>query len=129
MRRDDQGSAAIEFVGLSVVLILPVIYLLLTVFQVQRAAFGVSQAAREAGRAYATAPSSAVGAQRAVEAATLAVHDQGRRRDADAGVLHSAVVAAGEPLHAADRPRGALAVRRWRWALPGRGACDRRRAQ
>jgi Flp pilus assembly protein TadG len=73
----EDGSAVIEFVGLSVVLLLPVVYVLLTVFQLQRAAFGVSQAAREAGRAYATAPSSGAAADRAREAADLAVRDQG----------------------------------------------------
>src|SRR3954449_5347761 len=61
----EDGSAAIEFVGLSVVLLLPVVYVLLTVFQLQRAAFGVSQAAREAGRAYATAISSGEALDRA----------------------------------------------------------------
>lgn len=75
--RGEEGSAAIEFVGLSVVLLLPVVYVLLTAFQLQRAAFGVSQAAREAGRAYATAASSSDAAGRAREAADLAVHDQG----------------------------------------------------
>jgi hypothetical protein len=75
--RGEEGSASIEFVGLSVVLLLPVVYVLLTVFQLQRAAFGVSQAAREAGRAYATAASSGEAAGRAREAADLAVHDQG----------------------------------------------------
>ena len=77
MLRGEDGSAVIEFVGLSVVLLLPVVYVLLTVFQLQRAAFGVSQAAREAGRAYATAPSAGAAADRAREAADLAVHDQG----------------------------------------------------
>jgi Flp pilus assembly protein TadG len=75
--RSEDGSAAIEFIGLSVVLLLPVVYVLLTVFQLQRAAFGVSQAAREAGRAYATASSSGEASDRAREAADLAVHDQG----------------------------------------------------
>ena len=75
--RGEDGSAAIEFIGLSIVLLLPVVYVLLTVFQLQRAAFGVSQAAREAGRAYATAPSSGMATDRAREAADLAVHDQG----------------------------------------------------
>src|SRR5689334_17331577 len=66
--RGDGGTAVIEFVGLSVVLLLPVVYVLLTVFQLQRAAFGVSQAAREAGRAYATATSSGLADDRAREA-------------------------------------------------------------
>jgi Flp pilus assembly protein TadG len=80
-RLDEDGSAAIEFIGLSVVLLLPVVYVLLTVFQLQRAAFGVSQAAREAGRAYATATSTGEATDRAREAADLAIRDQGVEGD------------------------------------------------
>jgi Flp pilus assembly protein TadG len=75
--RDDEGSALIEFVGLAVLLLLPLIYLLLSVFSVQRAAFAVTQAAREAGRAYATAPSTAAATTRAAYAAQLALSSQG----------------------------------------------------
>ncbi len=75
--RDDEGSALIEFVGLGVLLLLPLIYLLLSVFSVQRAAFAVTQAAREAGRAYATAPSTGAAATRAAYAARLALSSQG----------------------------------------------------
>lgn len=73
----DAGNAMLEFVGLSVLLLLPLVYLLLTVFQLQRAAFGVTQAAREAGRAYATAPTSGDAPGRAELAARLAMADQG----------------------------------------------------
>lgn len=73
----DRGSALIEFVGASVILLLPLVYLLLTVFTVQRGAFAASQAAREAGRAFATAPSAAVGLARARYAAGIAFADQG----------------------------------------------------
>lgn len=73
----DDGSAMIEFVGVTLLLLLPLLYLLLSVFAVQRAAFAVTQAAREAGRAYSTAPSSAAGLQRAQYAARLAMTDQG----------------------------------------------------
>ncbi|HEV7208775.1 MAG TPA: hypothetical protein VGN54_08550 [Mycobacteriales bacterium] len=73
----DGGSALIEFVGVSVLLLLPLVYLLLTVFAVQRGAFAASEAAREAGRAFATAPSSGVGVERARYAASLAFADQG----------------------------------------------------
>ncbi|MGF7235166.1 MAG: hypothetical protein ACQSGP_09430, partial [Frankia sp.] len=52
-------------------------YLMLSVFSVQRSAFGVTQAARAAGRAYATADSDAEGLQRAQVAAALALSDQG----------------------------------------------------
>jgi hypothetical protein len=47
------------------------------VFQVQRAAFGVTEAARQAGRAYATADTAEAGAVRAQLAAQLALRDQG----------------------------------------------------
>jgi hypothetical protein len=73
----EQGSALIEFVGASLLLLIPLIYLLLSVFEVQRGAFASSEAAREAGRAFATAPTSAVGLQRATYAAQLAFADQG----------------------------------------------------
>jgi Flp pilus assembly protein TadG len=69
----------IEFVGLGVVLLLPMLYLLLSVFAVQKAAFAVTQAAREAGRAYATAPSSSAAGTRAAYAAMLALDSQGVR--------------------------------------------------
>jgi hypothetical protein len=53
----------------------PLVYVLITVFQVQRAAFGVTEAARQAGRAYVT---TTVGdpASRAQAAADLAMRDQ-----------------------------------------------------
>lgn len=73
----DRGSALVEFVGAAVVLLLPLVYLLLTVFALQRASFGVDEAAREAGRALATAGSTAVGLQEAGYAAQLAMADQG----------------------------------------------------
>ncbi len=73
----DDGSAMIEFVGLSIVLLVPFVYLFLCVFAVQKSAFGVTQAAREAGRAFATADSETQGADRARLAAALSLQDQG----------------------------------------------------
>lgn len=78
-RWDEEGSALIEFVGVALLLLLPLLYLLLSVFSVQRAAFAVTQAAREAGRAYATAPSTSVARDRAGYAAQLALTSQGVR--------------------------------------------------
>jgi Flp pilus assembly protein TadG len=74
---DDEGSAMVEFVGLSLLLLLPLLYLVLTVFTVQRTTFGATAAAREAGRAYATAPTEAAALERARYAARLALQDQG----------------------------------------------------
>lgn len=76
-RTTDEGSAMVEFVYLAVLLMVPLVYLLVTVFQVQSAAFGVTEAARQAGRAFATAESAGQGELRATAAATLAMGDQG----------------------------------------------------
>jgi Flp pilus assembly protein TadG len=73
----DAGSALIEFAFLGVVLFVPLVYLVLSVFTVQRAAYGATAAAREAGRAWATAADDAEGRQRAYAAAALALGDQG----------------------------------------------------
>lgn len=70
----DDGNATVEFVTVGLVLTIPLVYVLLTVFAVQRAAFAVSAAAREAGRAYVTARADAEG--RAQAAADLALADQ-----------------------------------------------------
>ena len=78
----DVGNALVEFTYLAVLLMVPLVYVLLTVFQVQRAAFAVTEAARQAGRAYATADTTAAGLARAQTAAALAMKDQGLEPDA-----------------------------------------------
>jgi hypothetical protein len=73
----DEGSALVEFVWLTVLLMVPLVYIVLSALSVQRDAFGLTAAARDAGRAYATAGSDALGEQRAEAAVALAMHDQG----------------------------------------------------
>jgi hypothetical protein len=73
----DDGSALVEFVWLTVLLMVPLVYIVLSALSVQRDAFGLTAAARDAGRAYATAGSDALGEQRAEAAVALAMHDQG----------------------------------------------------
>lgn len=75
--RDDDGNALVEFTYLAVLLMIPLIYVMLTVFQVQRAAFGVTEAARQAGRAYARADDVDQGTSRAGAAIRLVLADQG----------------------------------------------------
>lgn len=72
----DDGNASLEFVMVAVVLMVPLVYVLLTVFALQRAAFAVSAAAREAGRAYVTADAGDDPVSRAQTAADLALADQ-----------------------------------------------------
>lgn len=76
-RADERGTALIEVTWLSVLLLVPLVYVMLAVFDVQRSAFAVSAATRAAGRAYAIAPSEAEGRARARAAAAVALHDQG----------------------------------------------------
>ena len=75
--RDDDGTALVEFTYLAVLLMVPVVYVLLTVLQVQSAAFGVTEAARQAGRAYVQAATTAEARARAATATELALADQG----------------------------------------------------
>lgn len=75
--RDDRGTALIEFTWLGILLLVPLIYVLLSVFDVQRGAFGVSAAARAAGRAYALAESDVGGRAEALTVARVALADQG----------------------------------------------------
>ncbi|MEP6462093.1 MAG: hypothetical protein ABJC62_01465 [Frankiaceae bacterium] len=74
--RNDRGSALIEFTFLSVLMLVPLAYLVLAVFSVQRAAFAVTAATRDAGRAFVTTTDGDPTA-RAQAAATLALRDQG----------------------------------------------------
>lgn len=77
MRRRDEGSAMVEFTYLAVLLMVPLVYILITVFQVQRAAFGTTEAARQAGRAFTRADTVGQAEERARAASDLAMADQG----------------------------------------------------
>lgn len=75
--RDEQGSALIEFSWLAIILIVPLIWVVISVFEVQQGAFATSAAARAAGRAYALAPDDATGEARAAAAVQQVLADQG----------------------------------------------------
>lgn len=75
IRGRDHGSASLEFVVLGVLLLVPLAYLLVSVFAVQSAAYGVSAAAREAGRAYVQTPAGSSPGDRAYAAAMVALQD------------------------------------------------------
>lgn len=82
MSRDDEGSAVIELAWVAILLLVPLLWIVLSVFEVQSGAYGVSSAARAAGRAYALAPDDAAGEVAAQEAARQALVDQGLPADA-----------------------------------------------
>lgn len=89
--RNDDGTALIELSWLAILLLVPMLYIVLTVFEVQRSAFAVTAAARAAGRAYAVAPSEAAAAQHAHAAAAVALRDQ------DVLITRSSVVVSCRP--------------------------------
>ncbi|MCL8251379.1 hypothetical protein AERO_08280 [Aeromicrobium fastidiosum] len=76
MRRDD-GTATVEFVWLSLLLLMPLVYVVVAVFDAQRAAYGVSAASRAAAVAFLQSTDPASGEQRARVAADAALADQG----------------------------------------------------
>jgi Flp pilus assembly protein TadG len=71
----ERGSATVEFTWLTILLLVPLTYVLLAVFDAQRAAFGVAAASRAAGRAYVVAPSAEVADVEARAAARVALAD------------------------------------------------------
>lgn len=75
-RRGEDGTAVVEATWLVLLLLVPLIYVLLAVFDVQRASYGVSAAARAAARAYSLAPDEASAPARARAAAAVALRDQ-----------------------------------------------------
>lgn len=79
--RGDDGNALVEFVYLSLLLMIPLFYALLAVFQIQSAAFAVTEASRQAGRAFVRADGADEGYARASKAVQLAMTDQGVTAD------------------------------------------------
>lgn len=76
-RRDEQGSALVELTWLGLLLLVPLVYVVLSVFEVQRGAFAVTAASRAAARAYALAETDAAGEREARAVARRALADQG----------------------------------------------------
>lgn len=73
----DEGSAVVEFVALGTLLLVPVVYFVLAVAQVQAGAFGVVAAAQQASQVLARAEPGALSDTGLTAAARLAAADQG----------------------------------------------------
>jgi Flp pilus assembly protein TadG len=82
-RSTEDGAAVVEFVFVAVLALVPLLYLVLAASALQRNALGVTQAAREAGRAFATAEDETAGLERAAYAAEVALADHGLGRQSD----------------------------------------------
>ena len=73
----DEGSSIIEFLGLALILVVPLVYLVLALARLEAATFAAEGAAREAARTYVAADDADVGVARAVAAVGIALRDQG----------------------------------------------------
>ena len=85
-RRDERGSAVVEFSWLAILLMVPLVYVMLAVFDVQRASYGATAATRAAGRAFVIVPeglSEDDARTRAFDAARLAMKDEGMELSPD----------------------------------------------
>lgn len=71
----ERGSASVEFMTAGVLLLVPLVYLVLTLSALQGAAFAAEGAARQAARVTASAPSADVGRQQAAAAVATALTD------------------------------------------------------
>lgn len=81
--RDESGNALIEFIGISVALVIPLTYAVITFAQIQSAVFGITGAAKQAGRAYVRANDDATGRFAAWRAASIAGRNHNLYIDTD----------------------------------------------
>lgn len=77
----DAGNAQVEFLLVAVVFIIPLVYLVVFLSQVQAAAFATEGAARDVLRAYTIADDDADAAARAAAAVKVALEDHGLSAD------------------------------------------------
>jgi len=71
------GNAVVEFLGLAVTLLVPLVYLVLVLGRLQAGTFAADAASRDAARVYASAATADAGAARAVSTVGVALRDQG----------------------------------------------------
>jgi hypothetical protein len=79
---DDQGSASLEFITVGMLLLVPLVYLILTLSVVQAGVFAVEGAARQAARVFVQSATVAQGTERAHNALNVALADHGLNADA-----------------------------------------------
>ena len=73
----EQGSAVIEFTFLSLLLMVPLVYFIITMSQLQGGSFAVIGAADQAAKVFVAQPDAAGGRAAAEEAVLLALADHG----------------------------------------------------
>jgi hypothetical protein len=75
--RGDDGNAILEFSFLGVLLLVPLVYVILIVLDIQKSAYAVTAATREAGRVFVAEGAHGAAYDHAFAAARIAMRDQG----------------------------------------------------
>lgn len=75
--RNDEGSASLEFIVAGLILLVPIVYLVVVLFQIQAATLAAEGGARQAVRVFVGAPNATAGTERASTAVEFALADQG----------------------------------------------------
>lgn len=102
---DDSGSASLEFLTVGVLLLVPLVYLVLTLGQIQHAVLGLEGGARHAARTIAQADSHEAGLAAADRALRVAMADAGL-----AAEQVSVTISCAPDPGACDTPRGTVTV-------------------
>ena len=80
--RNDRGSASLEFVTVGMILLLPLVYLVLTMASIQAGALAAEGAARQAARVFVQGRDAASAGSAATTAVAFALADHGFALDA-----------------------------------------------
>jgi len=76
-RSEDDGNAIVEFLGITLILLVPTVYLVLTLGRIQAGTFAAESAAAQAARAIVVAGDFEEGLTAAVASTRVALDDQG----------------------------------------------------
>ncbi|MET1052167.1 MAG: hypothetical protein ABWX65_05955 [Mycetocola sp.] len=91
----DDGTAALEFITAGLILLVPLVYLIVTLSAVQAGAFAVEGAARQAARVFAQAPDAGEAAARATRAIEFGLADYGIDADSASASITCAATESG----------------------------------
>lgn len=86
--RGDEGSALVEFLALAILLLVPIVYLILTLTQLHAGKFAAASAVQSAARVFIAAPDVATAHEHAAVATRVALDDQGFTEHAVSEVLN-----------------------------------------
>ncbi|WP_138946766.1 TadE family protein [Plantibacter sp. M259] len=86
----DDGSASLEFITVGLVLLVPIVYLIVALAEVQAAVLAAGGAAAQAAKLYARADDDATGRDRVEDALALALDDFGLDRSQSSVTLDCA---------------------------------------